>query len=102
MGKKRDAQRVPVSPEIVCLLKANVTAAYYYAQLLYYAKYEQDADGWFSKNTREIKDDIGLNRHQQQYSREILEKKGWIETRSITGGAKPTVMFRVLVDYYKQ
>lgn len=106
MGRKRVAlqtkQSVPVSPEIVCKLKSNVTAAYYYRQLLYYDLYDdKDHDGWFDKNSKEIEADIGLNRRQQEHSRKILEEKGWIETRSIRGGLKPTVLFRVLVDYHK-
>jgi hypothetical protein len=104
MGSKQVAlqtkQRVPVSPEIVCKLGSNVSAAYYYTQLLYYDRYDhKDAEGWFDKNTREIEDDIGLGRRQQEHSRKILESKGWIETRSIRGGLKPTTMFRVLIRY---
>lgn len=105
MGRKQVAlqtkQRVPVSPEIVCKLKSNVTAAYYYTQLLYYDRYDdKDAEGWFDKNSRELEDDIGLNRRQQEHSRKILEELGWIETRSIRGGLRPTVMFRVLIHYH--
>ena len=106
MGRKRVAlqtkQRVPVSPEIVCKLGTNVTAAYYYTQLLYYDQYDKkDSDGWFDKNSREIESDIGLNRRQQEHSRKILETEGWIETRSVRGGLKPTVMFRIAIDYHK-
>lgn len=105
MGRKqvalRTKQRVPVSPEIVSRLGSNVTAAYYYTQLLYYDRYDdKDKDGWFDKNSRELESDIGLNRRQQEHSRKILEELEWIETRSIRGGLKPTVMFRVLIHYH--
>ena len=104
MGRKQvtlqSKQRVPVSPEMVDLLDRNVTAAYYYTQLLYYDRYDRkNSDGWFHKNSSEFDNDIRLNRRQQEHSRKILEELGWIETRSIRGGRKPTVMFRILVHY---
>jgi hypothetical protein len=104
MGRKRvklqSKQRIPVSPEMVRMLRSNVTAAYYYTQLLYYDRYETtDTDGWFDRNTREIENDTALGRDQQRHSRKILEELGWIETRSIRGGLRPTVMFRVLIHY---
>jgi hypothetical protein len=93
-------QRVPISPEIVCKLGTNVTAAYYYTQLLYYDRYsDKNSDGWFDRNSREIEADIGLNRRQQEHSRKKLEELGWIETQSVRGGLKPTMMFRVLIHY---
>lgn len=96
----RSKQRIPVSPELVDLLDRNVTATYYYTQLLYYDRYDRkDAEGWFDKNSSEIDNDIRLNRRQQEHSRKILEGKGWIETRSIRGGRKPTIMFRVLIHH---
>lgn len=104
MGKTQvplqSKQRVPVSPEVVLKLRANVTAAYFYTQLLYYDAYaDKDSEGWFNKNSRELEHDIGLNRRQQEYSRRLLEQLGWIETQSIRGGRKPTVKFRVLIHY---
>ncbi len=104
MGSKqvalRSKQCVPVSPEIVCMLGNNVAAAYFYTQLLYYDRYGQkDSHGWFDKNSREVESDIGLGRRQQEHSRKILEQKGLIETRSIRGGPKPTVKYRILVRY---
>ena len=103
MGRNQVAlqtkQRVPVSPEIVRRLGGNVAAAYYYTQLLYYDAYGDKQDGWFDRNSKEIESDIGLGRRQQEHSRKILEEAGWIETESIRGGVKPTVMFRVLIHY---
>ena len=104
MGSKQvtlqTKQRVPVSPEIVCKLGSNVSASYYYTQLLYYDRYDRkDVEGWFNKNTREIEDDIGLGRRQQEHSRKMLESKGWIETCSIRGGLRPTMRFRVLIRF---
>lgn len=93
-------QRVPISPEIVAKLSSNVTAAYFYTQLLYYDRYNnKDTDGYFDKNSREIENDIGLNRRQQEHSRKLLIELGWIKTRSIRGGLKPTILYRVLVHY---
>lgn len=105
MGKERIAlqnrQRIPVSPEIVRKLKGNVAAAFYYQQLLYYDQYEnKDSDGWFHKNTREIEDDICIGRRQQEHSRQLLASIGWIEIQAVRGGTKPTMLFRVLVDYH--
>lgn len=105
MGSKQVAlqskQRVPVSPEIVCKLGGNISAAYYYTQLLYYDQYgAKDSHGWFDKNTREIEDDIGIGRRQQEHSRKKLVELGWIETQSIRGGLRPTTMFRVLIHYH--
>jgi hypothetical protein len=104
MGKKHvpllTKQRVPVSPEIVLKLGSNVTAAYFYTQLLYYDLYDdKDPAGWFDKNSRQVEQDIKLNRRQQEHSRKILEELGWIETRSIRGGLRPTIMYRVLVHH---
>lgn len=105
MGSKRVAlqtkQRVPVSPEVVRRLGGNISAAYYYTQLLYYEQWDpKDSDGWFDKNTREIEDDIGIGRRQQEHSRKKLEELGWIETQSVRGGLKPTMLFRVLIHYH--
>ena len=104
MGRNQVAlqtkQRVPVSPEIVRRLSGNVSAAYYNTQLLYYDRYnDKTDDGWFDRNSKEIEDDIGLGRRQQEHSRKVLEELGWIETESVRGGMKPTVLFRVLVHY---
>ncbi len=104
MGSKQvrlqSKQRVPVSPEIVCMLGSNVSAAYFYTQLLYYDRYDQkDTEGWFGKTTPEVEADIGLGRRQQEHSRKILEQEGLIETRSIRGGRRPMVLFRVLIRY---
>lgn len=99
MGNERIAlhsrQRVPVAPEIVKRL--NLVAAYYFAQLVYYDRHEvKDAGGWFDKNSREIYDDIGIGRRQQEHSRKLLVEHGLIETKAIRGGLKPTVRFRII------
>lgn len=99
MGNQRIAlqskQRVPVAPEMVRQL--NLVAAYYYAQLIYYDRHAtKDTSGWFDKNSREIYDDIGLGRRQQEHSRKLLVEKGLIETEAIRGGLRPTVRFRII------
>lgn len=104
MGKQRikllSKQRVPISPEIVRKLGGDPVAAFYYRQLQYYEKYGSDTSGWFSKNSKEVENDTGLNRRRQENSRSKLENIGWIETRTERGGLKPTCFFRIITDFY--
>lgn len=100
MGKNStlvSSQRVPVSPDIVRRLDNNVSAAYYYAQLLYYDQYEEKTDGWFAKSSREIEHDLGIGRRRQEHSRKLLERVGWIKTTPVRGGKRPLVLFRILI-----
>lgn len=102
MVKLHSKQAIPVSPEIVRKLSGNVTAAYFYQQLQFYDRYEpKNGNGWFVKDSTDIENDTGLNRYKQRRIRELLEEGGMIETRSIRGGKRPAIMFRILIDFSK-
>ena len=93
------SQRVPISPDIVRRLGNNVSAAYYYSQLLYYNHYgKKDIGGWFNKSSKEVEDDLGIGRRQQEHSRSLLEERGWIKTTTTRGGIRPGTKFLILVD----
>jgi hypothetical protein len=105
MGRERvrlrSKQAIPVSPEVVRMLDGNVQAGYFYAQLQFYERHHADTDGWITKDSTELENDTGLSRYQQRRIREILEKKGIIETEPIRGGLRPAIRFRIVIDFAK-
>lgn len=96
--KLQSRQKIPVSPEIVRTLDGNVAAAFFYAQIQFYARTDPGPD-WIFKDSTEIEHDTGLNRDKQRYIRRALVDKGLIEIVAQRGGRKPRIGFRVIVDF---
>jgi len=82
-------------PTLAKALK-SAKAAILLGQLLYWSQRTKDSDGWFYKTGKDMYDETGLSREEQENARKSLTKAGVIEEKR--RGVPAKMYFRVDAD----
>lgn len=75
----------------------DIASAIYYQQLYYWSDKGKRDDGWIYKSVKEIEEETTLSRFQQDRSRKLLIKKGYLEAKKKMANGAPTYHYRCLV-----
>lgn len=85
---------IPFDIELFKVL-GGVTDAIYYQQLFYWSDKGKRKDGFRYKTKKEIENETGIKKREQDKIREKLIKKGWLQVRIFKANGVPTCHYRV-------
>lgn len=77
-------------------LTGSVTATIFLCQMLYWKGEEQTPDGWLNKTQREMSEETGLSRCEQESSRRLLKELGFLEEKY--AGCPRKLYYRLNMD----
>lgn len=77
-------------------LTGSVTATIFLCQMLYWKGEEQTPDGWLNKTQREMSEETGLSRCEQESSRRLLKDLGFLEEKY--AGCPRKLYYRLNMD----
>ena len=77
-------------------LTGSVTATIFLCQMLYWKGEEQTPDGWINKTQREMSEETGLSRCEQESSRRLLKELGFLEEKY--AGCPRKLYYRLNMD----
>lgn len=94
MIKIRLSNVIAFHPELVKIF-GDVEKALYIQQLYFWSNKGKRKDGYIYKSKKEIEEETGLTRAQQDRCRRFFEKNKIIETKLIKANGSPTLHYRI-------
>jgi len=89
-------QRPVAVPVILIKVTGSVKLAVLWSQLLYWTERTKDPQGWIYKTQKDLYDETGMSRKEQETARDLGAKLGVL--MSDVRGKPPTVHYRVDMD----
>lgn len=77
-------------------ITGGVNNTIFLSQLIYWTGKQNDKEGWIYKTQKEIEEETGLSRYEQESARKTLKKKGLIEEKKM--GVPCKLYFKVNVE----
>lgn len=79
-------------PELV-QITGSINATILLCQLIYWMGKEKDPNGWIYKTSKELQEETGLTKDQQETARKYLKKRGVLEEKR--KGIPPIIHYRI-------